>query len=167
MRRMARAAMPSSCAVQDRQDSRSGTRNDTNLALLEDMSRHDTHLAPFSNDTRAVSTNHPTFALALQGVKHPDLIPLRNTLGDGDDQLDLILDSLNDGVGGTCRRDVNDRSVRLGLADGVADGAENGEAEVLGTRLFRVGTADHASAEIESLLGVERSLRPFSAQSRP
>jgi hypothetical protein len=102
----------------------------TDFALLEDMARHDTHLAPLADDTGAVPANHPTYALALQGVHDPDLIPLRDALGDGHDQLDLGLNGLNNGVGGTCGRHVDDRRVRLGLAHRVADGSEDGQAEV-------------------------------------
>ena len=72
------------------------------------MSGHDTHLAPLTDNTRAVTANHPTLALTLQSVHDPDLISLRDSLRDGDDQLDLVLDSFDDGIGGACWRDVDD-----------------------------------------------------------
>jgi len=102
----------------------------TDLALLEDVSRHDAHLAPLADDPRTVAANHPTLALALERIHHPDLVPLRDPLRDGHNELDLRLDSLNDGVRGTCGRHVDDGRVGLGFAHGVADGTEDGEAEV-------------------------------------
>ena len=72
------------------------------------MSRHNTHLAPLTNNPRAITSNHARLALALQGIHDADLIPLGNTLSDGNDELDFLLDSLNDGVGGPGGRDVDD-----------------------------------------------------------
>lgn len=102
----------------------------TYFALLEDVSRHDPHLAPLTDDTRAVPANHPALALAFQRVHDPDLVPLRNTLGDGDDELDLVLNGLDDGVRCTGWRDVNDRSVGLRFSDSLFDGAEDGQTQV-------------------------------------
>jgi hypothetical protein len=106
------------------------TKVRTNLSLLEDVSRHDTHLASIPDNTRTVTTDHPTSALALQRVHDPDLIALRDTLGDGHDELDLILNGLDNGVGSEGRGNVDDRCVGLGLLDRVFDGAEDGESEV-------------------------------------
>lgn len=80
----------------------------TNFSLLENVTWHDTHFTSLGNDTRAVSADHPRLVLRFQSVVHPDLIPLRNTLGDSDNEFDLILDSFDDSIGGTCWRDVDD-----------------------------------------------------------
>lgn len=96
------------------------------------MPRHDPHLTPLTNDPRTVPSNHPRLALTFQRIHDLDLVALRNTLGDGDDQLDLVLDGFDDSVG--CERwgDVDDGGVGLGVGDGVPDGAEDREAEVFG-----------------------------------
>lgn len=61
-----------------------------------------------------------------------------DTLGDGDDELDLILDSLDDCVRGERGWDVDDRSVGLGVLDSVGDGSEDGETEVLSAGFLHV-----------------------------
>jgi hypothetical protein len=111
--------------------SRSGSRDDTDFALLENVSWHDTHFAALANDTWAVSANHSRGALRLESVEHSDLVTLGDTLGDGDDELNLILDSLDDCVRGERGWDVDDRSVGLSVLDSVGDGSEDGETEVL------------------------------------
>ena len=105
-------------------------RERTDLALLENVPRHDTHLAPLRDDTGAVTANHARLALALERIHHPDLVPLGDTLGNSDNELDLLLDGLDDGVGSTCGGHVDDGSIGLGFADCVLDGAKDGEAEV-------------------------------------
>jgi len=80
----------------------------TNLSLLEDVSRHDAHFACVRYDTGAVSSNHPRLALRLQCVVNTNLIPLRDAFGDGDDQLDLVFNCLDNGIRGAGGRDVDD-----------------------------------------------------------
>jgi hypothetical protein len=72
------------------------------------MSGHDTHLAPLTDNTGAVPADHPTLALALERIEHLDLVPLRNPFGDSHDEGDLVLDGLDDGVGGARGGDVDD-----------------------------------------------------------
>lgn len=95
------------------------------------MSGHDTHFAGFRNDTGTVSTNHSRFALRFQGVIHSDLVPLRDTFGDGDNQLDLVLDGFNDSIGSSRRWNVNDGSIGFGMLDSVGNRAEDGSGEML------------------------------------
>jgi hypothetical protein len=117
------------------------------------MSRHDTHLAPLADNTGTVPANHPALALALERVEHLDLVPLRDPLGDRHDEGDLILDGLDDGVGGARGGNVDDRGVGLGFADGVADGAEDGEAEVGLAGFLQVGRrAGQRSPRFNSLV---------------
>jgi hypothetical protein len=80
----------------------------TNLSLLKDVSRHDTHLTSLTDDTRAIPTNHPTDALALKSIHHSNLIPLWDTLSDSDNKLNLSLNGLDNGIGGTCWGYVDD-----------------------------------------------------------
>lgn len=95
------------------------------------MSGHDAHLAGLGNDTGAVSTDHSRLVLRLQSVVNPDLISLGDTLGDGDNQLDLVLDRLDDRIGGSRGGNVDDRRVGLGVLDGLGDRAKDGSREVL------------------------------------
>lgn len=94
------------------------------------MPRHDPHLTPLTDDSRTIPPNHPRRTLAFQRVHDPDLIPLWDTLGDGDDELDLIFDGLDDGFGSERGRDVDDRGVGFGFADCIADGPEDGQPEM-------------------------------------
>jgi hypothetical protein len=89
-------------------DLRSGPGDNTNLSLLEDMSRHDTHLASIPNNTRTITSNHPTLALTLQGIHDPNLVSLGDTLCDRDNELDFIFDSFDNSVGGSCGGNVDD-----------------------------------------------------------
>lgn len=109
---------------------RSGPRNDTNFTLAEDMAGHNTHLTAFADNPGTVTTNHPALALALQSVHNLDLVSLRDTFGDGDDELNLVLDGFNDGIGGEGRRNVNDRGIRLSFPNSVTNGAENGKTKM-------------------------------------
>lgn len=94
------------------------------------MARHDTELAGLGHDSGAVSSNHARLALRAEGVVDLELVTLRNALGDSHDKGDLVLDGLEDGVGGARRGDVDDGSVRVLGLDGLTDRAEDGETEV-------------------------------------
>ena len=96
----------------------------TDIALFKYMPRHDPHFASLTDDPRTVPTNHPTLALGFQSIHDFDLIPLRYALGDGHNELDLILDSFNDGVGCEGRRDVDDGSVGFDFVHCISDGAK-------------------------------------------
>jgi hypothetical protein len=88
-------------------DSRSRPGDNTNPTLLENMSRHNTHLTSISNNTRTVSTNHPTLTLTLQSIHNPNLIPLGNSLGNSNNQFNFIFNSFDNCVGGSCGWDVD------------------------------------------------------------
>lgn len=109
---------------------RSGPGNDTDFTLSEDMAWHNTHLTAFADNPWTVTTNHPALALALQNVHNLDLISLRDTLGDGDDEFNLVLDGFNDSIGGEGRGNVDDRGIRLSFSNSVTNGAENGKTKV-------------------------------------
>lgn len=109
---------------------RSGSRNDTDFTLFEDMAGHNTHLTAFADDPRTVTTNHSALALTLQSVHNPDLVSLRDTLSDGDDELNLVLDGFDDSIGGEGRGNVDDRGIRLSFSNSFTNGAENGETKM-------------------------------------
>lgn len=93
-----------------------GTRNDTNVTALVNVTRHDTNLALIrSNDTRAVGTYETRLALGQKSLLDSDHIMLRNTLSDGDDQRNLSLDGLQNGSSSAGRGNVDDRGISLGL----------------------------------------------------
>lgn len=94
------------------------------------MAWHNTHLTAFADNPWTVTTNHPALALALQNVHNLDLISLRDTLGDGDDEFNLVLDGFNDSIGGEGRGNVDDRGVRLSFSNSITNGAENGKTKV-------------------------------------
>jgi hypothetical protein len=80
----------------------------TNLSLLKNVPGHDTHLAGLRNNTGAVSSNHSRLVLRLERIVHSNLIPLGDPLGDGYNELDLVFDGLDDGVGSARRRNIDD-----------------------------------------------------------
>lgn len=96
------------------------------------MPRHDPHLTTLTDNSRTIPPNHPRFTLTLERIHHTDLVSLRDPLGDGDDELDLILYRFDDCVCCEGRGDVYHRGVGVGGGDCVSDGAEDGETEVFG-----------------------------------
>jgi hypothetical protein len=75
-------------------------------------------------------TDHARLGLRLKGVHHLDLVKLGDALGDGDDETDLGLDGLKDGVGSARGRNVDNGGVGLGLPDGLR--ASSAETRVRG-----------------------------------
>lgn len=108
----------------------SGTRNNTDLAVREDLSGHDTELAGLGENSGAVASNHARLALRAKGVVDLELVTLGDTLSDSDNEGDLVLDSLKDGIGGARRGNVDDGGEGVLGVDGLLDGAEDGETEV-------------------------------------
>jgi hypothetical protein len=88
----------------------------TNPARLVDVSWHNAHLTPEGvDDTRAVGPNHAGLGLGCKGLSNLDLIRLRNTLSDADDEANLVLNGLENGISGKGRGHVEHSRVRLGL----------------------------------------------------
>ncbi len=83
------------------------------------MSRHDPHLTSLTYNPRTIPTYHPTLTLTSQRLLNHDLISLRDSFGDGDDQGDLVGDGFEDGGGGEGWRDVDDGSVGFDFGDGL------------------------------------------------
>ena len=94
------------------------------------MPGHDSHLALFGDHPRTVAADHPGLALAPERVVDHQLVPLRDTLGDGNDQGDLGFDGLENGTGGKGRRHVDDGSVRVLLVLGIPNATVDGQTEV-------------------------------------
>lgn len=133
-----------------------GTGDDTDATRGMNVTRHDTDLAALGvDDTGAVGAYETRFGLRSESSSDTDLILLGDTFGDSDDKRDLVLDGLDDGIGGTRGRNVEDGSVGLGLANSLLDGAEDGQAKVSLTGLLGRDTTDELSAILESLLAVE------------
>lgn len=102
------------------------------------MAGHDTKLAGLGHDSGAVTSDHAGLALRAKGVVDLELVTLGDALGDGDDEGDLSLDSLKDGIGGARRGNVDDGGEGVLGVNGVLDGAEDGETEVgLASLLWR------------------------------
>ena len=113
----------------------------TNPTGLVDGPRLDTHLAAKGvDDTRAVGSNETRLRLTHQSmvdlkkgerdfhediniaaVTYLDLILLRNTLSNANNQANLVLNGLNDSVGGVGGRNVEHGCVGLGLLDGLSN----------------------------------------------
>ena len=108
----------------------------TDTAGLVDRTGLDAHLAALGvDDTRAVRANETRLGLALERVHdlsgtqpriqiavrqmmvtaHLDLVQLGNTLRDTHDETNLILNGLDDGVGGGRWWDVEDSRIGLHL----------------------------------------------------
>lgn len=86
-------------------------------------------LENFIRKADAALTDHPRLALALQGIHDLDLVELGDSLGDGDNESDLSLDSLKNGIGGSGRRNVDDGCVGLGVLDGLQVEGSKGKGE--------------------------------------
>lgn len=108
----------------------SGTRNDTDLALGEDVAGHDAELAGLAHNTGAVTANHARLGLGSEGIVDLELVALWDTLGDGDDEGDLRLDGLENGIGGTCGGNVDYCCEGVLCLLCLADGTEDGETKV-------------------------------------
>jgi hypothetical protein len=124
----------------------SRTRNDSSGSRGEDVSGHDADLASSvdsrGDDSRAIGSYETRLGLAAKDLgdlgeakevvslgsgawppasasTYPNLIGLGNSLSNADDERNLSLDGLNDGVGGEGRGNVDDGSFRLGLVVGL------------------------------------------------
>jgi len=105
---------------------------------LVDVSRLDAHLASQGiDDTRAIRANEARLGLAFESVHdlrgpssgdttthetsstHSDFVRLGDALGNANNQANLVLDCLDDGVGSARWRHVQYRCVRLCLTNGL------------------------------------------------
>jgi len=108
-----------------------GTRDDTDLTGLVDVSGHDTDLALVGlDDTGAVRTDETGLGLLVEAVLDSDHVGLGDTLGNAHDEGDLGIDGLEDGSGSAGRGDVDNGSVSTGVLSALLDGVEDRETKV-------------------------------------
>jgi hypothetical protein len=112
---------------------------------------------------------------------YANLVLLRDTLSDADNQRNLRLDSLNDGIGSEGRGNVDDSRLRLDLVGSLffvrtassvrsssacrgrnrahlTDGTPDGKTKVLSAGLLRGDTTEKLGTKSEGLFAVESSL---------
>ena len=169
----------------------------TDTAGLVDGSRLDAHLAALGvNNPWAVGTHETRFRLALESIHdlvwarrrnritalamrletHLDLVLLGNTLRNGDDETNLVLDGLEDGIRRGGWWYVEDGGVGLDFPHGITrfgrmwgsatiirstyllHRSKDGETEMGLPRLLGVDTTDHPSAILERLFYMESAL---------
>lgn len=111
----------------------------------------------------SISDTHVASWLA---ATHLDLVCLRDALGNGNDEGNLCLDGLDDGISSSGRRDVDDGSVRVRLLDGVANAAKDGESKVSLASLLGRDASYELGAVGEGLLAVECSCASGEASVR-
>ena len=95
---------------------------------------------------------------ALEGALDLHHVEDRDALGDADDELELGVDRLEDGVGGEGRRHVDRGGGGAGRLLGLGDGVEDRQADVGLAALSGRDAADHPGAVGDGLLGVEGAL---------
>ena len=138
----------------------SGAGDNTDLALLMDVTRHDSDFALAGLDnTGAVRSNKTGLVLGLHDGLDLDHVEGGDALSDADNEIHLGLDGLQDGVGSEGRGDVNDGSFGASSGLGIGDGAVDGKSEVRGAGFALVNSTNDLSAVGEGLLGVESTLK--------
>ena len=135
-------------------------RDHADVARLVDVAGHDAHLGlTRGNHTRAVWANQTCFCLRHQNPFHLHHIEHRNSLGDGDDQLDPCANGFENGIGGEGRRHVDNARVGLRCIDRIGDGVEDRQffAGVLEELAALAGSdpTDHLGAVFNHLLRVK------------
>mmetsp|Transcript_11109 Transcript_11109/g.26212 ORF Transcript_11109/g.26212 Transcript_11109/m.26212 type:complete len:306 (+) Transcript_11109:112-1029(+) len=133
--------------------------DDTDLACLVNITRHNAHLALTRlDDARAVRTNQARLVLAHQCMLDLHHVLLRDALGDAHDQRDLSLQGLEHRGGRGGGRHVNHRGVGTCLLLCLHAVGEDGQIHVLLTTLLLVHTAHHVGSILDGLFGVEGAL---------
>src|SRR4051812_2566099 len=139
---------------------RAGAGDNTDLATPMDMTRHDADLALVrGDDARAVRPDQPGLG-AVQRPPDGDHVQDGYTFRDADHQRDLRVDRFQDGDRGERRRDIDHAGVGAGHEDGLGDGVEHRQVEILGAALARSDAADHGGAIGNRLLGVKVPCAP-------
>ena len=124
-----------------------------------DVTRHDTNFAlVWLDNTWAVWSDQASFVLRFHDRLDLDHVKGWNALRDADNEVHLSLDSLQDGVGGERRWNVDDGGFSIGGRLGFGHGTENRQAKMLSAGLALIDSTDDLGAVGESLLRVERTL---------
>mmetsp|Transcript_18078 Transcript_18078/g.41329 ORF Transcript_18078/g.41329 Transcript_18078/m.41329 type:complete len:330 (+) Transcript_18078:381-1370(+) len=138
-----------------------GTGDDADLALLVDVTGHNSDLALARlDDARAVRADEPRGALLVEIPLDFDHVLLGDTLGDGHHQGDLGLDRVDDGGRAERGGHVDHGRVRLHGDDGLVHRIEDWEIEVSLSPLLGCYTSHHLRAVRNRLLAVEGALLP-------
>ena len=126
------------------------------MALAVDVARDDAELALVGRqDTRAVRPDELR-PVAFHIAAHLDHVLDRDVLADADDDFEVGIDGLHDGVRREARRHVDDRSRGPRRLDGLAHRIEDGHAADDLAALARRHAAHDLRAVVEHLLRVER-----------
>mmetsp|Transcript_19353 Transcript_19353/g.45283 ORF Transcript_19353/g.45283 Transcript_19353/m.45283 type:complete len:326 (-) Transcript_19353:31-1008(-) len=134
-------------------------RNDANLALLVDITRHDTDLALAGlDDAWAVRSDKTGRGLRVQGCLDPNHILLWDALGDANHQGNLSLEGLQNRGGSSWRRDIDHTGVGLDGGLCLLDGVEHGQVKVGRPSLARRHSTNHVRAVLNGMGAVERAL---------
>eukprot|EP00049_Salpingoeca_infusionum_P012206 m.221069 g.221069 ORF g.221069 m.221069 type:complete len:322 (-) comp15124_c2_seq5:246-1211(-) len=135
------------------------TRHNTNVALLMNMTWHNTDLAlSWLDDTWAVWTNEAALLLAKEGVLDTHHIELWNTLCDAHNQAHLSLEGLHDGSSCTRWWHIDDSCVSVGLGLGLCYRSKNRQVKMGCTGLLWGDSTNHVCSVVDSALAVESSL---------
>ena len=122
------------------------------------VTRHDADFAFARGDNAwAVRADHAN-ASFVQLHFHGQHIQGRDTFGDGDNQLNARVDSLQNGVFAERRRNVDDGRSRAGGFNGFAHGVKYRQAQVGGAAFTWRYAANHLSAVSDRLFRVECTL---------
>ena len=136
-----------------------GAGHDTNFTFGVDVARHNTDLALTRlDDTWAVRSNQTGLVLGLHDGLDLDHVKSGNAFSDADNEVHLGLNGFQNGVSSEGGRNVDDGSFGISSGLGIADGAKDGESEVLGASLAGVDSTNDLGAVGQRLLSVESSL---------
>src|SRR5690606_37839111 len=141
-----------------------GARDDTNLARLVNVSRHDADLALARRDHgRTVRTDQANRAVAHDILLHIQHSECRDTFGDADNQFPPGIRRCEQGVLAEGCRYIDHRGRGAGFLDRFGNGVEHRQVEVFLAALARRHAADHFGAVGNRLLGMEGALRAGKA----
>lgn len=134
-------------------------RDDTNLSLLMNVTRHDTNLAFTGlDDTGAVRANESRLVLRSHNGLHLNHVEGGDTLSDADNEVHLSLDGFKDSVGREGRRNVDHGRFGIGLLLALSEGGIDRETKMRGAALSLVDTTDNLSSIGNRLLSMEGTL---------
>lgn len=96
-----------------------------------DVAGHDSNLAlTWLDDSWTVWSNQASLALRSHYAFDLDHVQGWNSLGNADNQIDLCLDGLQNGVSGEWGWHIDHGSLSSGLRFGIGDGSENGQTQM-------------------------------------
>lgn len=133
----------------------SGARDESDVAGLADGARCDAELRLLGGEEAGAVRADEARLFALHIAAHFHHVEHGNVLGDADDEVELRVNRLKDGVRRKARGDVDDGCRCARCLDGIGDGVEDRDAVDVLPRLAWGDAADDLCAVVEHLLGVE------------